>query len=78
MSACDDAYRAAKAAIAKAKREGAGALLRQVVAEPGRVLAGIMAPSEFARRGGLLWRGMTGLWSSEAVRASTHAPYAGW
>ena len=40
----------------------AGALLGQVVAEPGRVLAGSMGQSEFARRGGLAWRGMTGRW----------------
>ena len=40
----------------------AGALLRQALAEPGRVLAGTMGQSEFARRGGLAWRGVTGLW----------------
>ncbi len=40
----------------------ATALLRQAVAEPGRVLAGTMGRSEFARRGGLAWRGMTGRW----------------
>lgn len=40
----------------------AGALLRQVVAEPWRVLEGTMGQSEFARRGGLAWRGLTGRW----------------
>lgn len=40
----------------------AGALLQQVLVEPGRVAAGSIGQSEFARRGGLLWRGMTGRW----------------
>lgn len=40
----------------------AGGLLAQVVAEPGRVLAGTVGQSEFVRRGGLAWRGMTGRW----------------
>lgn len=40
----------------------AGALLRQVVAEPGRVAAGTIGQSEFMRRGGLLCRGVTGRW----------------
>ena len=40
----------------------AGRLLRQVAAEPGRVAAGTMGQSEFARRGGLLWRGVISRW----------------
>ena len=40
----------------------AGAVLRQVVAEPGRVAAGALGQSEFARRGGLVWRSALGRW----------------
>ena len=38
------------------------ALLRQALAEPGRVAAGTLGLSEFARRGGLAWAAMTGRW----------------
>ncbi|MFN3293752.1 MAG: squalene/phytoene synthase family protein [Gemmobacter sp.] len=40
----------------------AGAVLGLAVREPERVAAGRLAPSEFARRGALAWRGLTGLW----------------
>ena len=41
----------------------AGAILRQAVQEPERVFqAGGLGQSEFARRGGLLWRSVTGRW----------------
>jgi len=36
----------------------AGAVLARVVADPGRVAEGRLGPSEFARRGGLLWATM--------------------
>lgn len=37
-------------------------LLRQVAAEPERVIEGTLQVSEFKRRGGLLWAGLTGRW----------------
>ena len=37
-------------------------VLRQVVAEPQRVIEGSLQLSEFQRRGGLLWAGLTGRW----------------
>ena len=37
-------------------------VLRRAVAEPARVAEGRLAPSEFRRRGGLLWRSLTGRW----------------
>ena len=37
-------------------------LLRQVMAEPERVIDGALQVSEFKRRGGLLWMGLTGRW----------------
>ena len=40
----------------------AGPLLRQAAAEPGRVGAGQLVQSEFARRGSLLLRSATGRW----------------
>ncbi|MDO9526499.1 MAG: squalene/phytoene synthase family protein [Gemmobacter sp.] len=40
----------------------AGGILAQAAAEPGRVEAGALGTSEFARRGGLVWRALTGLW----------------
>jgi len=40
----------------------AGPLLAQVMAEPGRVAAGTTGQAEFARRGGLLLRSVTGRW----------------
>lgn len=40
----------------------AGPLLRLAVREPGRVAEGALVQSEFARRGGLLWRGVSGRW----------------
>jgi phytoene/squalene synthetase len=39
-----------------------GAILRQAAAEPGRVVAGALVQSEFARRGSLLLRSLTGRW----------------
>ncbi|QYK40156.1 MAG: squalene/phytoene synthase family protein [Paracoccaceae bacterium] len=41
---------------------GAGALLAQASRDPGRVVAGRLALSEFARRGRLLWTAATGRW----------------
>jgi len=40
----------------------AGALLRLAVREPARVAEGRLVQAEFARRGGLLWRSLAGLW----------------
>lgn len=40
----------------------AGALLRLAAADPDRVLQGRLWQSEFARRGGLAWRAVTGRW----------------
>jgi len=39
-----------------------GAILRAAAADPARVMQGGLAQSEFARRGGLLWRAVTGVW----------------
>ena len=50
---------AAPAFLAGWQTEG---LLRKVLAEPGRVAAGAMGLSGFARRGGLLWASLTGRW----------------
>lgn len=40
----------------------AAALLRQAAQAPGKVAEGSLAISEFARRGGLFWAGLTGRW----------------
>ncbi|MFD1914497.1 squalene/phytoene synthase family protein [Halodurantibacterium flavum] len=40
----------------------APALLRQAAASPERVAAGALGQSEFARRGSLLWRAVSGRW----------------
>lgn len=40
----------------------AGAVLRRALADPARVAAGGLAPSEFSRRAGLAWRAFTGRW----------------
>ncbi|MDR5651821.1 squalene/phytoene synthase family protein [Ruixingdingia sedimenti] len=40
----------------------ARAILAQAAAEPGRVAAGTLGLSEFAQRGGLLWRAFAGRW----------------
>ena len=58
--------RAARGQISPAARPGllsawrAGALLRQAAKTPERVAAGALGQSEFARRGSLLWRALTG------------------
>lgn len=59
--------RAAQGEIAHAARPAllaawrAGALLKQAARAPERVAAGALGQSEFARRGSLLWKAMTGL-----------------
>ncbi len=40
----------------------AGPVLRRAVARPERVAAGALGPSDFARRGRLLWQVVTGRW----------------
>jgi phytoene/squalene synthetase len=40
----------------------AGGLLRLALREPGRVAAGTLALSGFARDGGLMWQALTGRW----------------
>lgn len=50
--------RAARSALLAAWR--AGALLKQAAEAPERVAAGALGQSEFARRGSLLWRALTG------------------
>lgn len=40
----------------------ADGILRRAAADPDRVVSGGLAGSEFSRRAGLLWRGMTGRW----------------
>jgi 15-cis-phytoene synthase len=40
----------------------AATLLRQAALDPGQVAAGSIRQSEFARRWGLTWRGLTGIW----------------
>lgn len=37
-------------------------ILKRALADPGRVAAGALAGPEVARRGGLLWKGLTGRW----------------
>ncbi|WP_212525633.1 squalene/phytoene synthase family protein [Actibacterium sp. MT2.3-13A] len=50
---------AAPALLAGWQAEG---VLRRAAADPARVAEGRLAPSEFRRRGGLLWKGFTGRW----------------
>ncbi|WP_127903225.1 squalene/phytoene synthase family protein [Solirhodobacter olei] len=40
----------------------AAGILRRAARAPGRVAEGGLGPSEFARRGGLAWAGLTGRW----------------
>ena len=58
------ARRAVAAPVAPALFPGwqAEGLLRQAVQAPGRVRDGRLGLSEFARRGGLAWRALTGRW----------------